>query len=124
MKTSNFKLYKKPDGIAICLFPPASWTGQIFSQLAPSKQLFFDVKAKRITTEEYETRYKNEILAKLDAATVYEHLKDNVLLCWEAPGEFCHRRIVAEWIKEKLDIEVPEWRREDDIVIDKHTPLF
>lgn len=34
--------------------------------------------------------------------------KNVVLLCHEAEGEFCHRRLVAKWLKEKLNIEVPE----------------
>jgi hypothetical protein len=34
------------------------------------------------------------------------------MLCWEAPGEFCHRRLVAEWLEGELGIQVPEWKLE------------
>lgn len=31
-----------------------------------------------------------------------------VLLCWEKPGEFCHRRVLASWIQEQTGILIPE----------------
>ena len=31
-----------------------------------------------------------------------------VLLCWEKPGDFCHRRTVADWLLKELDVDVPE----------------
>ncbi len=31
-----------------------------------------------------------------------------VLLCWEKPGEFCHRRIVSAWLEERTGQKVPE----------------
>jgi hypothetical protein len=34
--------------------------------------------------------------------------KPLVLLCWEAPGEPCHRFMAASWLREKAGIEVPE----------------
>jgi uncharacterized protein (DUF488 family) len=34
--------------------------------------------------------------------------KSLVLLCWERHGEFCHRRLFAEWFRENISIEVPE----------------
>jgi hypothetical protein len=33
---------------------------------------------------------------------------DLVLLCFEPPGVFCHRRILAGWLGERLGEEVPE----------------
>jgi hypothetical protein len=34
--------------------------------------------------------------------------EDTILLCWEAPGKFCRRRLVAAWLEEKLGVQVPE----------------
>jgi uncharacterized protein (DUF488 family) len=31
-----------------------------------------------------------------------------VLLCFERPGQFCHRRVLAEWIEEQTGQVVPE----------------
>lgn len=44
-------------------------------------------------------------------------LKDCVLVCFESSNDlytgkkFCHRRMVAGWLEEKLGIEVPEETR-------------
>jgi len=125
MKTSNFKIYKGDKGVAICIYPPLDWADARFPALEPPRKLFFARKAEQITQEEYEKRYKEEVLSNLDPQQIYDILKDQVLLCWENPGEFCHRRIVAKWIKEKLDIEVPEWMPgDDDAPETKAKPLF
>jgi len=43
---------------------------------------------------------------------VYEELGENaVLLCWEKDG-FCHRHLVADWLQEKLGIEIKEYVKE------------
>ncbi|EDQ8408608.1 hypothetical protein GO387_003587, partial [Salmonella enterica subsp. enterica serovar Senftenberg] len=31
-----------------------------------------------------------------------------VLLCWEKPGEFCHRQLVSRWFRRELGISVEE----------------
>jgi hypothetical protein len=62
----------------------------------------------RMTKPEYDARIA-EILAKLDPAEIYQTLGENaVLLCWEKPGDACHRRLVAEWFERCLGVEVPE----------------
>jgi hypothetical protein len=33
---------------------------------------------------------------------------DAILLCWESFNVRCHRRLVAEWLEDKLGIIVPE----------------
>jgi len=124
MKTSNFKTYTGEDGIAICLYPPLDWRGGVFPSLAPSRQTFFAKKADEIDEVEYEKRYREETLSKLDPAKIHETLKGRVLLCWEPAGEFCHRRIIASWIQEKLGIEVPEWKKGDDEPNNFQKPLF
>jgi len=114
MKTSCFKYYTGDMGVAICIYPPIDWSGLRFPSLEPDRSIFYAIKQGQITKEEYEKLYIQNTLSKLDAQEIYDRLKNNVLLCWEDPGEFCHRRIVAAWIKEKLEIEVPEWTRQDE----------
>jgi hypothetical protein len=62
-----------------------------------------------------EAAYREEyqkILDKLDPQEVFEYLGENaILLCWEPPGKFCHRRLVAEWFERELGVEVPELER-------------
>jgi len=41
----------------------------------------------------------------------YEHGgKPLVCLCWEPPGQFCHRRVFARWIEEHTGVGVSELR--------------
>jgi len=50
-----------------------------------------------------------KILDGLDPQEVFEDLgEDATLLCWEVPGKFCHRRLVAKWLEEHLGVDVPE----------------
>ncbi len=114
MKTSNFKYYTGDMGVAICLYPPIDWSGLQFPSLAPPRHLFFDKKGGRIDNATYEKIYYEEVLDKLDPQYIYDMFRNNVLLCWEEPGEFCHRRLVAQWIEKELGIEVPEWNKQDE----------
>lgn len=81
-----------------------------YPQLAPSRDLFTKLKGGMISNAEYTIEYRRDVLNKLDPVKVAQELgSDAVLLCWEAPGEFCHRRLVAAWLEEALGIEVPEY---------------
>jgi hypothetical protein len=105
--TSNFKTAGHlPQAIAICRSVPRGWTGRRYIALAPSWKL---LKAK-LLEEEFIKAYRAEVLDKLDPVKVIQDLggDDFILLCWEAPGEFCHRRVVARWLEEAMGIEVPE----------------
>jgi hypothetical protein len=114
MKTSCFKYYTGEMGVAICLYPPIDWSGLRFPALEPERDIFFAIKNGQITQKEYEKLYRENTLGRLDPQTILNMFDKNVLLCWEDPGEFCHRRIVAKWIEESLGIEVPEWNYKDE----------
>ena len=58
MKTSCFKYYTGNMGVAICLYPPITWSGMQFPSLAPDRQTFYAIKNGSITKEEYTKRYK------------------------------------------------------------------
>ena len=52
-------------------------------------------------------------LDSLDAEQVAEDLGPNaIILCWESFNVRCHRRLVAEWLEERLGIVVPELEHE------------
>ncbi len=92
------------NAVAISQGVPKWYKGKVYKKLAPSWAL-----VKIEDEKEYVRRYKYEVLDRLDPAQVLKELgEDAVLLCWEKPGEFCHRRIVAEWLEGELGIEVPE----------------
>ena len=114
MKTSCFRKYKGDDAISIALYAPENWKGSHFPALAPSRELLNLSKYSNLEHSKYIEIYREEVLSKLNPKEVYEELKDKVLLCWENPGEFCHRRIVAEWLEDSLGVEIPEWNKKDD----------
>jgi hypothetical protein len=67
----------------------------------------------KMEREEYDLEF-NLILQKLDPEEVYRDLvrmggPDAILLCWERPNTWCHRRRVAEWLEEALSIEITEY---------------
>jgi len=110
MQTSNFsRSGSHPRAVAISRTQPRGWTGRAYEPLAPSWRLVQAAKSGAIDEDEYSRRYRAEVLSKLDPTRVYADLgEDAVLLCWERSGAFCHRRLVAEWLEEKLGILVPE----------------
>ncbi len=110
MQTSNFsRSGSHPRAVAISRTQPRGWTGRAYEPLAPSWRLVQEAKSGAIDEDEYIRRYREEVLSKLDPNTVYADLgEDAVLLCWERPGAFCHRRLVAEWFEVELGVSVPE----------------
>jgi len=118
MKTSNFsRSGSDPWAVAISRTQPKGWKGRVYEELAPSWQLLNMVKmaGKRLDPKEYACRYREEVLSSLDAQKVFDDLdEDAILLCWEKPGAFCHRRLVAEWLEEELGISVPEVKSSGD----------
>lgn len=73
-------------------------------ELAPTKEMLDDYKKKRIDWDEY-ARLFDELLRSRQPGTrlVPEDLDLACLLCSEPTPEHCHRRLVADYLKE-------EWR--------------
>lgn len=97
--------------IGIALYPPKWFDGKSVKLVAPS----YDILKNSTSTENYVERFKTEILAKRNAKQFFEAIefigqgKDVALCCFEKPNEFCHRHLVAEWLKEQLGLEVEEF---------------
>jgi hypothetical protein len=102
--TSNFaKSGKHEDAVAISQGVPRFYRVKRYLPLAPARWL---LKAK--DPELFDREYRKQ-LESLDAKQVAEELgPDAILLCWESFNVRCHRRLVAEWLEEKLGIVVPE----------------
>lgn len=116
MKTSSFYLYSGLGRISIARTAPHRVAAgfKVYRALAPGAWLF-DPTYKDYTT--YRERYFREILAPLDPQKVWDDLHaladghEPVLLCHEhlrKPGEWCHRRMAAEWFEQALGAVVPE----------------
>lgn len=105
--TSNFKIAGHlPQALAISQGIPRGWQGRRYKPLAPPWSL-----VKLTDSAQFIRLYKAQVLDRLDAAQVLQELGgDNlILLCWEAPGEFCHRRVVAAWLQKELGLVVEEF---------------
>jgi uncharacterized protein (DUF488 family) len=119
MKTASFFTYFGPGRIAIVRgrVPVRTPKGyRIYRDLAPRWDML------TMPYDQYRTIYFSEILGLLDPAKVLEALErladghEPVLLCFERPpfsaSNWCHRRMVADWFAESLQLEVPEIKLE------------
>jgi uncharacterized protein (DUF488 family) len=71
--------------------------------LAPTKEILEGYKQGKITWEEYERRFKILISERRVEAFINKNLFNvgTVLLCSEPNADKCHRRLVAEYLKDK-----------------------
>jgi hypothetical protein len=71
-----------------------------FSYLAPKYIWWKDWKSGKLNNLDYEKLYKETVLDKIDFLQLKQELNINpVLLCYELPNDFCHRHLLAKWIK-------------------------
>lgn len=100
--------------INIALYPPRFFFGKSIRYVAPSRSILKDTRSD----EEYIRRYKAEILANLDVKRLVADLealsggKDVALLCYEKPGDLCHRHLLADYMNER-GYDVRELEKED-----------
>ena len=93
MQTSNFaRSSKDTNAVSISQGIPRWYKGRRYMPLAPSWELI------KIEDEQlYRQLYYEQVLSQLDPYQVYNDLgPDAIMLCWESPGKFCHRRLAAE----------------------------
>jgi hypothetical protein len=136
------KIKELPDNVipvSIAGKAPDWYKGIQYKKLAP-KLKFFEEWKKNKDNEAYTLNYNRLVLADLDIYDVIREIcnrlddKDTDLLyktdsyiqdstqvnialvCYEKPGKFCHRHLVAEWFRQN-GIEVKEW--EDSSLKDK-----
>ena len=102
--------------ISICAKAPAAYTGIQYKKLAPKYGFF--MKWKQDHDNSYYIRCFNEqVLSGLDPVKVVKELtglagSDNIaLVCYEKPGDFCHRHLVAEWLN-RNGHDVKEFQKE------------
>lgn len=109
MKTSEYwKNGKHPNAVSVAARAPNWYRGRQYKKLAPKFHFFKKFKEDRDEAF-YTEQYNKEVLGVLDPKEVYEELgEDAILLCWEKSGNFCHRRLIAEWLEKALDITIEE----------------
>ena len=90
--------------VAICAKPPEDFTGAHYKALAPKYQTLMNYKADGDTAK-FRNEYKETVLKQLNPVSVVNDLinltgsNKILMLCYEKKGSFCHRHIVAEWLK-------------------------
>lgn len=116
--TSYFaKLKSLPNNIipiSICGKAPDWYKGLQYKKLAPKYDFF--MKWKDNHDNDYYTKCFNEqVLDKLDVEDTVSELIDLhsgidiALICYEKPEDFCHRHLVAEWLR-KNGFKCEEYR--------------
>ena len=100
--------------VSIAKFPPKWFNGRELKILAPSKKLLWQAKQGKISEEEYTKQYMAQIQKVFNPPALLEKLetefsgKDIVLLCFEKKGEFCHRRLLAQWLEGESELTIKE----------------
>ena len=115
------KLRSLPDDvvpIAICAKVPDWFHGLSYKRLAPSYHTLMDYKHFG-NQEVFCQEYREQVLSKLDATDVVLdfsrlcpgfNVGENAvaLVCYEKATDFCHRHLVAEWLR-KNGFDCREW---------------
>ncbi len=118
MFTSNFYQYSGPGRISIARGAPRGMGGfKIYRKLNPGSW-FHDAELNN-NQALFQEKYFNDILKPLNPEQVWDELQKlvvgqehpPVLLCHEnisKSGQWCHRRMAADWFEKELGIVVPE----------------
>lgn len=100
--------------ISICGKAPQGYHGLEYKKLAP-KWWFFQIWKENHDNAFYVKHFTEETLNPLNAFDVVTELfrmaesEKIALVCYEIPGAFCHRHLVAEWIELITQMEVKEY---------------
>jgi hypothetical protein len=80
-------------------------------QLGPSGELLIKYKRHLITNAQYTDIYIGLLeQRKLTPERILDMLPgDCYLLCYEKPNEFCHRRLLANYVYKGTGVMFPEW---------------
>lgn len=97
------KIPKNIIPVSIAGKAPDFYKGLEYKKLAP-KYPFFKVWKETGDNDYYIRHFQEEVLDKTDVMTVLADLLrmtnsyEICLLCYEKPGDFCHRHLVADWL--------------------------
>ena len=115
MNTSYFSISAK-NPLAVSIYPkeftPKWFIYPIAKELAPSKKLCEKWMNNRILDEEYANLYYDEVISLLNPFEIYQKYKRSILLGWRSvDNNFCHRLIIASWIKKEIGENVIEIKK-------------
>jgi hypothetical protein len=109
------------NAVAITVYKPR-WLFSVahYPDLAPPKGLLDDYKKKRISARDYVEVYLEELdlNRELNPRDVACDLDQKILCCYECCGDFCHRHLVAYWLRHHRVAIVTEILRPGEKVYD------
>ena len=116
--TSNFAKAKSLDNskylvVAISRYVPRGYSGVRELRFAPSRQLLMSYK-KGLSSKLYTQLFFNELGSKIRVYSVFKDLaslsngRDLVLCCYEKAGDFCHRRLIADFVLTHWNYDIKE----------------
>lgn len=111
--------YKPFVPVSIALKTPVFFTGRKYTKVSPTEEILRLYKGGYLNREQYSSMYRRDVLSKLDPHKVARDLENLcgdapglVLLCYEKPGDLCHRHLLAEWLSQHMALEIEEYQVE------------
>lgn len=97
--------------ISIARYNPRFVSCVSLKEVAPTPEIL----SMKMNPIEYTRRYETEVLAHLNIAHILREISmlsndhDVALCCYEKEGQFCHRFLLADFLREH-GVPVEEWR--------------
>lgn len=105
--------------VGISLGIPKWFNGHNLRYLAPTHAILRLQDNNKYTTaylKHLESVNIDKLREDISMISRNENWKDVALLCYEKPGDFCHRRLFAKWLEEKTGYKVKEYGFNDEPV--------
>lgn len=99
--------------VAISRYVPMGFSGVRELIFAPSRKLLMSYK-KGLSQGLYTQMFLNELRNEDCLYSVFKdlarlsHGRDIVLCCYEKPGDFCHRRLIADFVLSHWNYDIKE----------------
>lgn len=102
--------------VSIALKTPEFFKGPQYKKVSPTGEILRLYKSGQIGKDEYISMYNRDVLAKLNPQEILSDLEKIcreatgcVLLCYEKPGDLCHRHLLAGWLSQNLNMQIEEY---------------
>lgn len=110
--TSNYaRKGNDPNAIAISV-GLKEWNKHLpqLKQLAPTWDMVMGNLSHAEYTRQYIALLEEREFDPQKFLAMFDDNEDYFLLCYEPPSEFCHRRVLAEYIEQHTGVVIPEWK--------------
>lgn len=126
--TSNYaRNSNNPKAIGISLMVPPWYNGERMEILAPTREMIEKHKYNKAiyNDNDYSVDYIDLLKERnLTPELVLDMIPDgSILLCYEKPYDFCHRRVLAEWIEYHTGNPILEWKNEKELRKEKQNKV-